>query len=889
MTILYRPGETTQFEIPDNQVEASVTSGALSFEGGTTIKGISPTGRRENFPSEEARVRFNMGYSWESPNDSERFQNEEALQAIYGTPAQEFATGVIGAADTFSFGIGKAVASAALGRDYVEKLYEANPDSLELGQTLGYVAPLAASIINPAIGLAQLGGKTLWSLKGLTRSSGRVAIGKLFGQNVGKMATRAAHKGPITKALTAPFTIPEKAMTTLLGTKVPASMIGKMAKNYIRYGGEAALITGVHGISNGLIYPERFSAEILARDVGLMGGLGGIIGLPGPVLSAGYGRAKSAIGKRLAKRNGLLDIAEMDVNITNWDSTVLNIDKPALRTELRDIVTRNSRSWKGYGVANKVRPAQVAKDVMDNVIEMAEKDFQKMPDALSNIQKKVGEDIAFSLEAIDEILASEFSYLSPATANTKDIQKLMKKLSDKHFKREITLKSGETSVRDKALLRDKKKEIDALIASVGEKDSSAAFFFDEESNRLHDKWRFRQDADNRVEMALASGDKTSRRYFTDLRRAIEGDLSPEKNSKEIIELMNKVSIGGRVRKTLDLPIDDGIKDAIRLRTDDYLTGKMKYKIIKQANIGVGKLLKDKGYNGFIASAITAGLGLWGYGIPGLVVGGMAGSMGARAIRKYGPLMARDFFKGFQQSHINYMQVLDNSVMGFIKSPINTARPIGMSEFGKLLSTKEEFEQELVELGATQEDFVETMYNTQTPLADLQPEVFDDFLAIYFNAASFLGTRLPKTNAPSEISRYQRFRLAALDVSTVYENFSNGYISLEEKTAMEEIYPDLFNDLKEKSMDAYIANEDMPYAKKLLLSRIFDVPLEKTLVKTNVQLLQRGSASEIAQQVLDSQKPNSRPGTNRTGGVKGMNRRGKGMSQTDKIASGKVGD
>ena len=101
---------------------------------------------------------------------------------------------------------------------------------------------------------------------------------------------------------------------------------------------------------------------------------------------------------------------------------------------------------------------------------------------------------------------------------------------------------------------------------------------------------------------------------------------------------------------------------------------------------------------------------------------------------------------------------------------------------------------------------------------------------------------------------------------------------------------MYQDIKERMLDEYILNKDtITYPKRLILSRVFDVPLERTMEKTNVQLLQRSSASEIAQQMEEMQKPTSRPGTQRRGAVKGQNRRGRGMSQTDKIATSKVGD
>lgn len=94
------------------------------------------------------------------------------------------------------------------------------------------------------------------------------------------------------------------------------------------------------------------------------------------------------------------------------------------------------------------------------------------------------------------------------------------------------------------------------------------------------------------------------------------------------------------------------------------------------------------------------------------------------------------------------------------------------------------------------------------------------------AGMSLGTKADPWRPPdAAVEKFARIVEAVTDPAAVLERAPHGDVSIEQVTAIREVYPDLYAEAQIELLDAITQRNDVPYARRVQLGILFDVPLD----------------------------------------------------------------
>jgi hypothetical protein len=878
-------------DVNEEYIQDALMEGSHVPAPGTKIELIDPMNDEPIWgAAEDATELVRAGYRYEPSFERVARKADELERERYDNFQMKAATALQSGLSEFSFGLSD-VALTKLGivePETIRAMKRINPEAANLGAAAGFLTPFAGLLAAPLKGgLKAAGGtaKAVWGVKDMVGGTNKAIKAGIKAAGETTPAIQAFENVAL-----APFRladIPGKAITkTILGNEIKGKFLPEALEASFRTGSEGLIYQLGHNASYASIYEPEMTGEILTQNLGLTGLLSATFG----GLSVAGARALRGTKKVLSEKfvdafdhvkgRHLKDAPKGKkqewLSIWGYLDNVGLKDKKIKQIGLKSFRDAKAKTGFKLTAAKEKRARQLFDDqfavfftrIDDNMVKNKRDfaNFDHIRDAMLEVTEEAGDNIALMVSTLSDTKRG-LKAAKIAGINGDNLAKRFQKYIDEF----ADIDKGQVSFGVPDVPAESAEYVDKLIGY---------------QNRLRaEKMGAFRDFDTLADLY-------KRRKRVDV-WAYTDPLVPK-------PLKN---VFARWRNELDEEIKKILTKTKKGAGKQYQQGKDLFVFGDTMNKSIDKLIKKKGKGKGVAGYVrdevmgtgaimTAGAVIGGAtgGIPLAITGAVLGGAGKGLASKYGGQFMWDIYSKIEGQQILYLENIGGIIENFFVKPAAKTRPIVMKSFIRRLSNQGEYEAELADLKVNQDQLFDIIYDTQQPLADLAPEIFDKSFDITVKSLAKLEENFPQNNSQSELIRYEKLRTAIFEPTTIYDNLSNGYISLEEVEVLKDIYPRIYQDLMERMFDYYLQKgKAIPYQKRLMLNRMFDVPIEKHMDKKNIQLLQRASASDIAQTLQEAEKPPSRPGTQRTGGVKGLNRRGQGMSQTDKLSQGKVGD
>lgn len=160
--------------------------------------------------------------------------------------------------------------------------------------------------------------------------------------------------------------------------------------------------------------------------------------------------------------------------------------------------------------------------------------------------------------------------------------------------------------------------------------------------------------------------------------------------------------------------------------------------------------------------------------------------------------------------------------------------------------------------------------------DVSPRLTDALVATTMRGMDYLATKLPKGHAdPYALQpQFQKERVADADVSrfmrsydavntplSVFDEARKGTLTRDHVEALKVVYPDLYANLRSQVLERLVSSRsELPYAKRIQLGILLDIPADKTLSPEFIQAIQ-GTYTASEQAGADAPSPAAAPKLN----------------------------
>jgi len=201
---------------------------------------------------------------------------------------------------------------------------------------------------------------------------------------------------------------------------------------------------------------------------------------------------------------------------------------------------------------------------------------------------------------------------------------------------------------------------------------------------------------------------------------------------------------------------------------------------------------------------------------------------------------------------------------------------------------------LEELSGNPEKMLERITINTLRFSKAAPQTAAYIQQVATAASNFLQSKLPRQVSnrgaldilkpkyvPSslEVAKFERYLEAIEEPLSILKDLETNSLTREKVEAVQAVYPQLYQQIQEKTMDALAKQgEDVPYKKRIQLGILLDIPSDISLIPENIAALQR-------QFVAGNGKDNTTAAVNPTvGGLKELSLAEDNMSETEKIAT-----
>jgi len=304
-----------------------------------------------------------------------------------------------------------------------------------------------------------------------------------------------------------------------------------------------------------------------------------------------------------------------------------------------------------------------------------------------------------------------------------------------------------------------------------------------------------------------------------------------KMENDIVDLMDHLS-------------DKSGKDISKLYKDskrEYHLASMANEILEDTMAGAAgnNLIPLTGYISASAGAQAGGIG-----------GAIAAAGGRTLAKKYGDNALALVLSKVQNNQVNALTKTSKAVDGFFNKKTAGVK----SALINATTTKYE-DKSYKEVAKEIEDFnsnvgarIEEMQQNNQLLQEAAPDTTEFLQNKIIQSSSFLMEKLPQDRSPmpefsdwepsrSEMDKFNRYRRAVEDPSTMLDSLEQGYMSTEEIEVLNEIYPSL-KDLMEMGVVDKMATEKLNYSQKVQLKNIFGIVTDTQLQPLNLVALQQ---------------------------------------------------
>lgn len=295
---------------------------------------------------------------------------------------------------------------------------------------------------------------------------------------------------------------------------------------------------------------------------------------------------------------------------------------------------------------------------------------------------------------------------------------------------------------------------------------------------------------------------------------------------------------------------------------------------------MNKAAKSESINPLLATVVGGGLGaVGGDGDFGAISVGAIGALGARSFIRSDMRRNLVVLGKIERAQQQIAKLTDRAVKGFVGAPIKAAvRSVPYSIMNSELAKK--FEngkykkpKDVAEAFANMSDnfaryeqnpeaFMARVNRTTSSMYKQAPNTSMALDTLAVTSAMFLGSKLPKRKAtpgmldlfnkprpPSQLDlkKFEKYLGAVENPESVFHDMERGQLSPESVEALQAVYPNLYNQLREKTLELVGQNPKMPYSRKLQLGLLLNVPTDESLLPENVLGLQSLFSAENQQE------------------------------------------
>lgn len=713
-----------------------------------------------------------------TPEQLKDVQREIELEKKFGdSPIKAAAAG---AASGLTLGISDQalVRSGLVDAETLQQLARRNRAAAITGEIAGTIAPLIATGgASAAAKAASIAGK------GVTTAS---TAGRLAEKGTEKLVKRLISKSGNPKTAKK---VLEKAVPKVAGSAVEGSFFG----------------TG-QLISENALGNAEFNAENLLTSAGsgaVFGGLAGA-GLGAaqaltPIVSKGASKIKGAVKDKTSKFLDPEDAALEFLGYTPAKKTKFKKNNPDMVAEIPDYLVKKGKAGLFTG----------AKDVADNI---------------RTDKEASGKIIGDILNTVDEIGQTNQSIL-PSMRQV--YTRITNKLDDEFINK---LKDTPGFSRELRPIRQIRDDF-AKLANNDKKLTATSL------------QKLRQDMDKLAGLSKELGKKTLKeKAALTARRALREEID---NLAERAAQTNVNNKYGNIFQEL--------KDANR----DYSIASQILPNIEQ------KLDKDKFFS--LTDLLFGGLA---------GAGGIKGALGGIVTKKIIESDARrrlTILSAVERQNAKVTKKLDSSVSNFLKGAKAATVPVstkillesGFSyklEPGKKpkkpsnkLKAFENMSENLTKASSDPKFLEDVLIKGTARLTQGAPETATAVQDTIIRAIQFLNSKLPRDNVaqigiipnqrkyqPSDLdlAKFERYVQAVENPLSVLSDLENGSVTREQVEAIQVVYPNLYERIREKTMEKLVESEDdVSYNRRVQLGILLNIPSDPSLLPQNIAGLQ----------------------------------------------------
>lgn len=327
-------------------------------------------------------------------------------------------------------------------------------------------------------------------------------------------------------------------------------------------------------------------------------------------------------------------------------------------------------------------------------------------------------------------------------------------------------------------------------------------------------------------------------------------------SKELEDMVKFESQFGAIEKVIP-------KNA---KTQDYLMGFVDSLRRRGASLALRSTL-----GATVGGALSQDLGM------GIGAGALAGvTSSPYRVLKTLTMLERQFNKGYKAVEKASHRIIDGLTSDKARRPFVVTNALSYTSENKTLEEKrKEFRK--------QAEYLKNMGEPQFAVREIEkriaggegaPAIQAAASAQLTKTAEFLQSKMPEDPMASEtalfkqpywepsdyeLAKFQRYVDAAENPITVLEHMAAGSVTPEEIETLQTLYPQMYDRLQKQVLDAIMKPDvNMSYDQRLMLSSIFDTPVDPTLQPNMMGALQQTFAQrkQAPQQGAQPQAPRS---------------------------------
>jgi hypothetical protein len=589
-----------------------------------------------------------------------------------------------------------------------------------------------------------------------------------------------------------------------LGRKLLAKAAGGAAEGAVYGAGEA--------VSDSTLNNEPLQADYLLAHMGLGAVLGGV----GNSAIAAAGTGAKAIAAKAAEglgEGGMKDVLqkfsrERALKAAGFIGSDLNKVDPAKQQEIAEDLLQLGRDgkWKAGDKAEKVLAA------------------------VKDAQKEAGAKSGEILKTVDDSLAAQGKAFD-ATGALKDIRTdILPKFDDPAFE-------------------SQKAQLEKLLAGYDEKAAQGPITFEQAR-----KWK------TNLQKTISKFTDTpiAQQAKADLQRAIDDHIESQLGKVAGADVLAQYQEAKRLYGSFAEASKAGKKALNRqlgnrsVSLTDYLTG------IGGAAAGVA--------TGNVAPVILGGVATLANKIlreRGSSAFAIAADKLANESTLHGALLS--FQKRLESGTMDAIgsisgagrkAVTQPAVAGLLDSPIARADASPKDKRDAMAQHLDE----LAQLTANPKLLTDRISAATGAINNLSPTLGPALAAKATRAIEFLNGVAPKPPpgtmmtafdgtqkwhpSDAEVSRFERHLAAVSNPLSIYDNLKQGTVTKEAVEALQAVYPELYTDIQKRLLEGLGGvKEQLPYAKRLALSQLFNVPMVTAMKPDMLALLQSSFAQK----------------------------------------------